>query len=172
MPWSCFPAPWHYFIMAKYSCQSHWAILQTVCLDAAALLRRIGSKWPRPAAVLLIPACNRPNAALRRQRKPLLSMRSPSSPTPSFHRAPHAIAGLYPAKRSISPAHDSLSRETDQRIAASARNNIPPMEPAQPNARPRIPVPPIPHSELPRRSPAHAPKNQAANRLPVGWRPV
>ena len=111
--------------MAKYSCQSHWAILQTVCLDAAALLRRIGSKWPRPAAVLLIPACNRPNAALRRQRKPLLSMRSPSSPTPSFPRAPHAIAGLYPAKRSISPAHDSLSRETDQRIAASARNNTP-----------------------------------------------
>ena len=159
MPWSCFPAPWHYFIMAEYSCQSHWAILQTVCLDAAALLRRIGSKWPRSAAVLLFPACNRPNAALRRQRKPLLSMRSPSSPTPSFPRAPHAIAGLYPAKRSISPAHDSLSRETDQRIGTAQR---PPTHSRPSNSAFRIASPfPSPRQK----------KNQAANRLPVGWRP-
>ena len=168
MPWSCFPAPWHYFIMAEYSCQSHWAILQTVCLDAAALLRRIGSKWPRPAAVLLIPACNRPNAALRRQRKPLLSMRSPSSPTPSFPRAPHAIAGLYPAKRSISPAHDSLSRETDQRIAASARNNTPQWNrysPTPAHAFPSLQFR-IPNClAVPQPTPK---KNQAANRLPVG----
>ena len=45
---------------------------------------------------------------------------APRRPTPA---PTHACAGLYPAKRNISPAHYSLSNEVEKRIATSARTD-------------------------------------------------
>ena len=67
---------------------------------------------------------------LRRLRRRLpFQGRQPASPQQE-HIAPppapartHACAGLYPAKRNISPAHYSLSNEVEKRIATSARTD-------------------------------------------------
>ena len=50
----------------------------------------------------------------------------PSELPSSVPACPHATAGLYPAKRSSSPAHNSRAPEAEQRAFASARHILPP----------------------------------------------
>ena len=59
-------------------------------------------------------------------RQPTLPQQSRRAPQTSPPRAQSPLPELQPAKRNVSPAHNSLSYEAEQRIAAPARNNARP----------------------------------------------
>ena len=113
----------------------------------------------------------RPNATFRRRtihcpmNQNIISSRqrgtAPQAKVPAVPlRAQTPVPGLNPAKRNVSPAHNSLTHNAEYRFFAPARNSAAsesPAAPAQTNAVHAFPRSPIPHFKFRialRRSPA------------------